>query len=88
LTEPGVGPNPPGHREGWRVRHPHPAPIIRREKMNYSMDILRANVEAGLVGPALKTRIMKSHFSLENVKKFLQANDLVKGPGNLATAFE
>ena len=30
-TEPGVGPNPPGHREGWRVRHPHPAPIIRRE---------------------------------------------------------
>jgi phosphoribosyl 1,2-cyclic phosphodiesterase len=45
---------------------------------NYSMDILRANVEAGLVGPALKTRIMKSHFSLENVKKFLQANDLGK----------
>ena len=45
---------------------------------NYSMDILRANVEAGLVGPALKTRIMKSHFSLENVKKFLQANDLSK----------
>jgi phosphoribosyl 1,2-cyclic phosphodiesterase len=45
---------------------------------NYSMDILRANVEAGLVEPALKTRIMKSHFSLENVKKFLQANDLGK----------
>jgi phosphoribosyl 1,2-cyclic phosphodiesterase len=45
---------------------------------NYSMDILRANVEAGLVEPALKTRIMKSHFSLENVKKFLQANDLSK----------
>ena len=45
---------------------------------NYSLDILRANVEAGLVEPALKTRILKSHFSLENVKKFLQANDLSK----------
>jgi phosphoribosyl 1,2-cyclic phosphodiesterase len=43
---------------------------------NYSLDILRANVEAGLVEPVLKSRILKSHFSLENVKKFLQANDL------------
>ena len=45
---------------------------------NYSLDILRANVEAGLVEPALKSRILKSHFSLENVKRFLQANDLSK----------
>ena len=45
---------------------------------NYSLDILRANVEAGLVEPALKSRILKSHFSLENVKKFLLANDLGK----------
>ena len=45
---------------------------------NYSLDILRANVEAGMVEPALKNRILKSHFSLENVKKFLQANDLGK----------
>lgn len=45
---------------------------------NYSLDILRANVEAGLVEPALKNRILKSHFSLENVKEFLQANDLSK----------
>jgi phosphoribosyl 1,2-cyclic phosphodiesterase len=45
---------------------------------NYSLDILRANVEAGLVEPALKTRILKSHFSLENVKEFLRANDLSK----------
>jgi len=45
---------------------------------NYSLDILRANVEAGHVEPALKNRILKSHFSLENVKKFLQANDLSK----------
>lgn len=45
---------------------------------NYSLDILRANVEAGLVEPALKKRILKSHFSLENVKNFLKANDLSK----------
>ena len=43
---------------------------------NYSLDILRANVEAGTVDANLKNRIIKSHFSLENVKKFLQANDL------------
>src|SRR5690606_36348279 len=42
---------------------------------NYSMDILRANIEAGLVEPALNKRILKSHFSLENVKNFLKAND-------------
>lgn len=45
---------------------------------NYAADILKTNVKAGLVEPALKTRILKSHFSLENVKKFLQANDLSK----------
>jgi phosphoribosyl 1,2-cyclic phosphodiesterase len=45
---------------------------------NYALDILRANVEAGTVPEALKNRILKSHFSLENVKKFLQANDLSK----------
>ena len=43
---------------------------------NYSLDILRANVEASLVEPVLKSRILKSHFSLENVKEFLKANDL------------
>lgn len=43
---------------------------------NYSMDILRANVEAGLVPVELKNRIIQSHFSLENVKGFLEANDL------------
>jgi phosphoribosyl 1,2-cyclic phosphodiesterase len=45
---------------------------------NYSLDILRTNVAKGSVEPALKNRILKSHFSLENVKKFLQANDLSK----------
>lgn len=43
---------------------------------NYSLDILRANVEAGSVPATLKNRLLKSHFSLENVKEFLKANDL------------
>ena len=45
---------------------------------NYSSDILKRNVEAGAVPKELKSRILKSHFSLENVKRFLQANDLSK----------
>jgi len=45
---------------------------------NYSLDILKRNVEAGLVQKELKSRLLKSHFSLENVKRFLQANDLSK----------
>ena len=45
---------------------------------NYSLDILKRNVETGTVPKELKTRILKSHFSLENVKEFLRANDLSK----------
>ncbi len=43
---------------------------------NYSLDILQANVEAGLVPEVLKNRLLKSHFSLEHVKDFFKANDL------------
>jgi len=43
---------------------------------NYSLDILQGNVAAGLIPVDLKNRLMKSHFSLANVKEFLKANDL------------
>jgi Metal-dependent hydrolases of the beta-lactamase superfamily I len=43
---------------------------------NYSVDILNQNIEAGRVPGVLKNRLLKSHFSLEHVKEFLQANDL------------
>jgi len=43
---------------------------------NYALDILNANVEAGTVPPAMKNRILQSHFSLANVKEFFNANDL------------
>jgi len=45
---------------------------------NYAMDILEDNVRRGLVPEVLKKRLLTSHFSLENVKEFLQANDLSK----------
>jgi phosphoribosyl 1,2-cyclic phosphodiesterase len=45
---------------------------------NYSLDILKENIEAGRVPAVMKKRLMRSHFSLENVKEFLKANDLSK----------
>lgn len=43
---------------------------------NYAKDILDANVESGAVPAAMRERLLRSHFSLENVKQFLRANDL------------
>jgi phosphoribosyl 1,2-cyclic phosphodiesterase len=45
---------------------------------NYSLDILRANVESGIVPVELKNRLLKTHMSLQTVKDFLRANDLSK----------
>jgi phosphoribosyl 1,2-cyclic phosphodiesterase len=43
---------------------------------NHSYDLLTANVESGRLDPAMKNRLIRSHFSLENVKEFLKVNDL------------
>lgn len=43
---------------------------------NYSKKILDDNVASGYVPRFLEERIIKSHFSLENVKEFFLANDL------------
>ena len=45
---------------------------------NYSYDLLMANVEAGYIPESMKKRLLRSHFSLANVKEFLKANDLTK----------
>ena len=45
---------------------------------NYCKDILDANIEAGKIPFSLKKRILESHFSLDNLKSFFQANDLTK----------
>lgn len=43
---------------------------------NHSHDILDRNVANGSLDPGMKQRLIQSHFSLENVKEFLKANDL------------
>ncbi|HHX63154.1 MAG TPA: MBL fold metallo-hydrolase [Epulopiscium sp.] len=43
---------------------------------NYIKETLDQNIEDGYINEASKPRLLKSHFSLENVKKFLKANDL------------
>jgi phosphoribosyl 1,2-cyclic phosphodiesterase len=43
---------------------------------NYSIKTLNQNIAAGRVPAVLKNRLLRSHFSLENVKDFLRANDL------------
>jgi phosphoribosyl 1,2-cyclic phosphodiesterase len=45
---------------------------------NYDADILEENIKSGTVSAALRNRIVKSHFSLENVKDFFLANNLSK----------
>lgn len=45
---------------------------------NYDPEVLRHNVEVGLVPSDLKNRLLKSHMSLDNAKEFLKANDLSK----------
>lgn len=43
---------------------------------NYIKETLDANIEAGYINGEMKPRLLQSHFSLENVKEFLKANDL------------
>lgn len=43
---------------------------------NYCLDILKSNIEAGHIPESLKNRLLESHFSLNNVKGFLKANDM------------
>lgn len=43
---------------------------------NYDQQSLDDNVENGRIHPAMRNRVMRSHFSLENLIDFLEANDL------------
>ena len=45
---------------------------------NYSLRILDQNIAAGRVHPSMRPRLLRSHFSLENVLDFLRANNLSK----------
>ncbi|WP_308722458.1 MBL fold metallo-hydrolase [Paenibacillus polysaccharolyticus] len=43
---------------------------------NYSIQILNQNIAAGRVPAVMKHRLLRSHFSLENVKDFIRANEM------------
>lgn len=45
---------------------------------NYDQQTLDENVDSGRIHPAMKKRVMRSHFSLENLLEFFKANDLSK----------
>ena len=43
---------------------------------NYEMSKLLRNISEGVIPESLKPRLLQSHFSLDNVRTFLTANDL------------
>lgn len=43
---------------------------------NYDLDTLRDNVASGVVHPAAKRRIIRTHFSIQTAIQFLKATDL------------
>ncbi|MBT7632046.1 MAG: MBL fold metallo-hydrolase [Desulfobacula sp.] len=45
---------------------------------NYQADKLEKNIKAGVVPEAIRNRITRSHFEIENVKEFFRANDCSK----------
>ena len=62
----------------YYIRYRFPRLNYIMVECNYAMDILEENVRRGSVPEVLKKRLLTSHFSLENVKEFLKANDLSK----------
>ena len=43
---------------------------------NYNQEIAKENVKNGVINKTRYTRLLESHFSLDNVLKFLASNDL------------
>lgn len=60
----------------YYIRYKFPLLNYVMIECNYATDILQSNLDAGLIPSALKNRLLTSHFSLDNVKQFLKANDL------------
>lgn len=62
----------------YYIRYRFPGLTHIMVECNYSLAILNENIAAGRVPRVMKKRLIRSHFSLENVKDFLRANDLSK----------
>lgn len=62
----------------YYIRYRFPGLTHIMVECNYSIRILSENIASGRVPASMKPRLLRSHFSLENVKEFLKANDLSK----------
>ena len=60
----------------YYIRYKFPGLTHIIVEANHSYEILDRNVSNGWLDPRLKNRLIKSHFSLENLKEFFLANDL------------
>lgn len=65
----------------YYIRYRFPGLTHIMVECNYSARILDENIAAGRVPVTMKKRLIRSHFSLENVKEFLKANDLNRVEG-------
>ncbi|RLC19399.1 MAG: MBL fold metallo-hydrolase [Deltaproteobacteria bacterium] len=62
--------------DSYYCRYKFPKVNIYMVECNYSREILDENYKAGKIERFLRDRVLKSHFSLENVLNFFKANDL------------
>lgn len=62
----------------YYIKYQFPGVTKMLIEANHSYTILKENVAAHILNKALAERLIKSHFSVENVLEFLRANDLSK----------
>lgn len=62
----------------YYIKYQFPGVTKMLIEANHSYKILEENVTAHILNKALAERLIKSHFSIENVLSFLKANDLSK----------
>jgi len=60
----------------YYIRYRFPGLTHIMVECNYSLKILNENIATGRVPKVMRKRLLRSHFSLENVKDFLKSNDL------------
>lgn len=65
----------------YYIKYQFPGMTFMMVECNYAFDILSQNIQEGIIPVPLKNRILRSHFSLDNVKEFFKANDLSKVKG-------
>ena len=62
----------------YYIKYQFPGVTKMLIEANHSYKILEENVGAHILNKSLAERLIKSHFSIENVLAFLRANDLSK----------